>query len=264
MKSMTLLLPVLTTIITGCALPPEDDAASSPASLEPASSEQASELSGSAIRGLPDTCFAELFDPLGSHLVRLDLATETITVTPDSFDNDFGLSSLGLVQNHLVACSFPNADAVDILDLATGIHTQVPMPCDSATALGDKIYVHDLFGGSLTEFADLRALIANTPLRTLAALFASRLGAGDHRLLAAWHSDDEAIALDLETGVSKAIPLPGYDGWIFGLFENPRVRLLAGGWVETGIYVYDTASGQLIRRLFEGTFLQGLACSSLP
>ena len=251
MKIVALFMPVLTTIITGCALATDDAAA-----LSPESSEQTNELSETAIRGLPDSCFANT----GGQLVRLDLATETITETPDRFDDGL-LSSLGLTQNHVVACLFPTG-VVDILDLATGVHTQVDMPCDSATAIGDKIYVN-ANAQTLTEYADLRALIAKTPLRTLPRLFASRVGAGAGRLLAAWHSDDEILALDLDTGVSTAIPLPGHgDDWIFGLFENAHVRLVAAGWVQTGLEVYDTASGRLIRRLFDGTFLEGLACTT--
>jgi hypothetical protein len=242
-------IPVLAMLIAGCAVSPggDDDEAPSPKPGLP---------HPVVLDGLPDHCFARV----DNNVVRLDLATETITATLDAGFGGVDLSSLGLTQNHLVGCSL--GAPVEILDLATGMITTVDVPCDGATAIGDKIYVQSITAQSLTEYANLRTLIARHPLRVLPGLFATRLGAGNRRLLASWHSAGEIMSVNLTNGTPQSIPLPGYDGWIFGLFENAKVRLVAGGWVETGINVYDTTSGQPIGRVFDGVAMEGLACSN--
>jgi WD40 repeat protein len=244
-------LPVLATLITGCAVV-SDDPGSPPAAAEHAVTAQ------SAIAGLPHGCVA-LAD---NQAVTLDLEAETITTTPD-FMLVGDVSSLGMIQDHLVACGSWNG-TLQILDQITGQTTTVDLPCEGVTTIGDKVYVQSLVQNSLHEYANLRALIAKTPTRALTAPYASRIGAGNGRLIASWHSADEILAVDLETGASTAIPLPGYDGWIFGLFENASVRLVAGGWVETGINIYDTQSGQQVGRLFDGVSLGGLTCPTAP
>jgi len=242
-------IPMLATLVAGCVTSPVDEEASQ--ALEDLQTSSASHVVAS---GRPTTCFSQV----GGSVVTLDLASETITATPDHFAA-VALSSLGLTENHLMACG---STTLDILDLATGVTTSVDLPCDAVTAQGDKIYVQSLSNQSLTEYANLRAVIAKQASRSLPAPFASRLGAGHGRLLASWHSTDEVLAVDLETGATTAVPLPNYDGWIFGLFENAKVRLVAGGWVETGLNLYDTVSGQPRGRLFDGVWLQGLACST--
>jgi len=211
--------------------------------------------------GLPSRCFSR--SQLSRDVIVLDLATETIAPTSYALPGAFP-DSLGLTQNHLVSCDTDNSPetTVNAVDLATGVRTSIDLPCTSVTALGDKIYVQSLSSNLLTEYASLGELMAKQPTRDLPSPYASRLGAGNSRLLAAWHAADEVLAVTLDTGAVEPIPLHNYDGWIFGLFENAQVRLVAGGWVETGINVYDTVSGQPIGRMFDGVWLQGLACSA--
>jgi hypothetical protein len=241
-------LAVVAVLITGCITGSGDEIT---ARVESAEAEPSVDA---AISGLPKRCFSS---SLGQ-VITLDLQRQKITPTPDRIEST-DLSSLGIVQNHLVACARPEG-SVQILDLATGLTNAIEMPCDGVTAVDDKIYVQTLTV-DLREFASLRALVANQPARILPAPFASRIGSGHGRLLAAWHSDDEVLAVDLRTAATTAIHLPNYDGWIFGLYENARVRLVTGGWVEKGINVYDATSGAPIGRLFPDMWLEGLACT---
>jgi hypothetical protein len=240
---------LLAVLITGCITASEDEVGTpvdGPA--------QAARSEEAAIPGLPRRCFSS---SLGQ-IISVDLARQTIAPTLDHIES-IDISSLGLIQNHLVACASYEGQ-IAILDLATGFTHTVEMPCTGVTAVGDRIYVQTLVT-DLREYASLRALIANQPTRILPPPYASRVGAGNGRLLAAWHSADEVLAVDLDTAATTPIHLPDYDGWIFGLYENARVRLVAGGWVEKGLNVYDAASGQPIARLFPDTWLEGLACT---
>jgi hypothetical protein len=243
-------LAIVAALITGCITASEDEITTEVESAQ-------ATLSADAISRLPRRCFSSS----AGQVITLDLRREEITPTPDRIEA-LGLSSLGLIQDHLVACARPGPEgSVEVLDLATGFTNAIELPCDGVTAVDDKIYVQTLTA-DLSEYASLRALVANEPTRTLPAPFASRIGAGHGRLLAAWHSDDEVLAVDLRTAATTAIHLPDYDGWIFGLYENARVRLVTGGWVEKGINVYDATSGDPIVRLFPDTWLEGLACTT--
>jgi hypothetical protein len=250
-------IPVLATMITGCAVAADGEPSAETAAPQSVTADPVAVDADAAGTGLPDHCYANV----DSNVVRLDLASETITPTPDPRFGGNDVSSLGLTQNHLVGCSFFDTH-VSILDLATGSVSRAEVPCNAVTAIGDKIYVLAGFDNLVTEYANLHALITKRPLRTVGSVYASRLGAGHGRLLAAWHSASEVLALDLTTGVAHALPLPSYDGWIFGLFENAKVRLVAGGWSETGINIYDRKTGAATGRVFDGVWIEGLACAN--
>jgi RNA polymerase sigma factor (sigma-70 family) len=205
---------------------------------------------------LPGPCFS--LGAFDGNVVLLDPTTETIVYTSMTFA-PMELSSLGWTGSHLLGCDWTQ-DRLLVFDLATGATTSVARACDAVTAMGDQIYVQSLRHGSLHEYPDLAALIEDRPARILPGPFASRLGPGHGRLLAAWHSDHEVLAVDLATASSQPIPLQDYDGWIHGLFENADVRLVIPQ--SGGIHLYDTVSGQRVGSLFDDMQLQGLACAT--
>jgi hypothetical protein len=129
------------------------------------------------------------------------------------------------------------------------------------TSDGTRVWVNSVREQALYEYQGLQALRDNVVSRKLPSVYATRLGAGEGRLLAAWHSAPEVLAVDLETGAATPVAIPHYDGWIFGLAEREKARYILGGWVERGIRVYDRVGGELVQTLFADKFLQGLACA---
>jgi hypothetical protein len=198
-------------------------------------------------------------DGFSGELLKIDLASGEIGPVGTTLPFTHDISSLGLANNHLLWCeSFANVLA---LDLATNEIKQVAIDCDGVTSDGQRVYVQSMLTQSLTEFDSLEKLLGNSPTRTLPASWATRIGAGEGRLLAAWHSAPEVLSIDLATGADTAIKLEGYDGWIFGLAEVGGSIYVNGGWVEQGIRVYD-AAGTLLNTLAPDRFLAGLACGA--
>jgi hypothetical protein len=194
-----------------------------------------------------------------SEIVPIDLKARKIG-EPIGMVDSHDISSLGLIDNSLVTCTHDRG--LMIIDLESGTSESIARHCDGVTSDGTRVWVNSVFERALFEYQGLDALRANDVSRTLPSVYATRLGWGEGRLLAAWHSAAEVLAVDLETGASQPIPLPDYDGWIFGLAERGDDRYVVGGWVERGIRVYDRTSGALTDTLFEDQFLQGLACKS--
>jgi RNA polymerase sigma-70 factor (ECF subfamily) len=242
--------------ITGCHAYMREDGVACTACVDTTGA--ARTICATAASRLPGPCFSvSAFD---GGVVLLDPTTETIVYTSMNLDA-VEMSSLGWTGNHLLGCDWTQ-DRVLVFDLATGATTALARGCDAVTAMGGQIYVQSLLYGSLREYPDLAALIEDRPARILPGPFASRLGPGHGRLLAAWHAADEVLAVDLATASSEPIPLHDYDGWIYGLFENADVRLVIpqGG----GMHLYDTASGERVGNLFDSMQLRGLACATDP
>jgi hypothetical protein len=163
-----------------------------------------------------------------------------------------------VIGKSLLTCSNRQ---IQVVDLESGKREHIARDCSGATSDGRRIWVNSPFERTLNEYRGLQALRDNTVRRTLPSVHASRLGRGEDRILAAWHSAAEVLAVDRRTGATTAIPLPNYDGWIFGLTEVGDKRYVVGGWVERGIRVYDRTSGALTATLFPNEFFQGLACA---
>jgi hypothetical protein len=203
-------------------------------------------------------CFTTTFTGEAAKILPVDLDAEALgpaVGTVSSHD----IASLGTIDGDLVTCTYEGG--IEIIDLATNQKEQIGRACDGVTSDGTLVWVNSVRDNALYEYQGLRALRDNAVNRTLPSVYASSLGLGEGRLLAAWHSAAELLAVDLDTGATTPIPIPGYDGWIFGLAERGENRYVLGGWVERGIRVYDRTSGALIDTLFADSFLQGLACA---
>jgi hypothetical protein len=202
-------------------------------------------------------CFTTTAGAEGFDILPVDLDGERLGASVGTIASH-DVSSLGLIDGALLTCTHDRG--LEIIDLATNQIEQLTRMCDGIASDGTLVWVNSIYDQKLFEYEGLKALRDNTPSRELPSPFASRLGAGEGRLLAAWHSAAEVLAVDLETGATTPIAIPDYDGWIFGLAERGNSRYILGGWVEQGIRVYDRERGGLTATLFEGRFLQGLAC----
>lgn len=202
-------------------------------------------------------CFTTIVTGEGADLLPVDLDAETLGAAVGTISSH-DISSLGAIDGALVTCSHDRG--IEIFDLATNQSEWIERACDGVTSDGKLVWVNSVFDRALYEYDGLQALRDNVVSRTLPGVFATRLGRGEGRLLAAWHSAAELLAVDLATGEATPIAIPGYDGWIFGVAERGEDRYVLGGWVERGIRIYDRTSGALTDSLFEDKFLQGLAC----
>lgn len=201
----------------------------------------------------PSQCYTTRY----GEILPVDLDTEQLGAAVGTISQS-DIASLGAIDRSLVTCGY---EGIQIVDLDTNETELIARPCHGVTSDGKYVWVNSIFDGALYEYKGLKALRDDKVNRTLRSAHASRLGFGEGRLLAAWHSAAEVLAIDLDTGESTAIPLPGYDGWIFGLAERGDERYVVGGWVEKGIRAYDRVSGEPTRTLFADEFLQGLACT---
>jgi hypothetical protein len=228
---------------SGCALSSDDDV-------------QAERSSG----GKQAQCFTTRLEGGGdvAEILPVDLRTEKLGAAVGTISS-FDVSSLGAIDGKLVTCAYEGG--IEIVDLSTNRSEQITRSCDGVTSDGTRIWVNSLYDRALYEYQGLQALRDNLVSRTLPGPYATRLGLGEGRLLAAWHSAAEVLAVDLETGATTPIAIPGYDGWIFGVAERDDDRYVVGGWVERGIRVYDRTSGELTNTLFADQFLQDLACT---
>jgi hypothetical protein len=232
--------------VTGCALDAEDDVGD-----EDTTAFAASKKSG---------CFTTRMGAgaEGAEILPVDLDKEKLGKAVGSIPSH-DISSLGVIDNSILTCT--HEGGIQIFDLATQKLEQLPRRCDGITSDGKLIWVNSVFDQALLEYEGLQALRDDVSSRALPSAFATRLGAGEGRLLAAWHSAAEVLDVDLATGEAKPFPLPGYDGWIFGLAARGESNYVVGGWVERGIRAYDRTSGALTATLFASEFLQGLACT---
>jgi hypothetical protein len=202
-------------------------------------------------------CFTTTEGGEGAEILPVDLDAERLGSSIGTIASH-DVSSLGLIDGALLSCTHDRG--LEIIDLASDKREQMSRSCDGIASDGTLIWVNSVPEQGLFEYQGLQALRDHKPSRTLPSAFASRLGLGEGRLLAAWHSAAEVLAVDLETGATTPIALPDYDGWIFGLAERGDRRYVVGGWVERGIRVYDRERGNLIDTLFADRFLQGLVC----
>jgi hypothetical protein len=188
----------------------------------------------------------------------VDLVAGTLTGRLSAFSSGGMASSLGVMGRELITCA---ANQIEILSLDTGQVERIERECHGVTADGRYIWVNALFTRALFEYEGLDALREHRPRRRLVSPFASRLGVGDGRLLAAWHSDHKVSAIDLATGSTVELALPGYDGWINGIAELAGKRYVVAGSDDRGIRVHDGVSGALTATLFPGVSLDGLVCT---
>jgi hypothetical protein len=202
-------------------------------------------------------CFTTRAGGLGVEILPVDLAAETLGAPLGTIASP-DVSSLGAIDGTLVTCT--HEGGIEIIDLTTRKTERIQRACDGVTSDGTLVWVNSVLESSLFEYQGLQALRDHDVKRRFSSVHATRLGVGEGRLLAAWHSAAEVLAIDLDTGAATPIPLPGYDGWIFGLAERGDQRFVLGGWVERGIRVYDRTSGALTDTLFPNQFLQGLTC----
>ena len=227
---------------TGCALDssPEDDV---------------QDDDTTALAAKPSTCFTTRF----GDILPVDLDAKTLGAPVGSIPSA-DISSLGVIDNSVLTCSY--GVGIQIFDLGTQQVEQIDRRCDGITSDGKHIWVNSVYDQTLSEYKSLKALRDDDASRTLPSAHATRLGAGEGRLLAAWHSAAEVLDVDLTTGATTPIALPGYDGWIFGLAARGDRNYVVGGWVEMGIRAYDRTTGALADTLFADEFLQGLACTT--
>lgn len=202
-------------------------------------------------------CFTTRAGGEGAEILPVDLHKGTLGA-PAGTIASHDISSLGAIEGALVTCT--HEGGIGIVDLATKQSEWIARPCDGVTSDGKLVWVNSVRDQTLYEYEGLKALRDNDVKRTLPSVYATRLGVGEGRLLAAWHSAAEVLAVDLDTGAATPIAIPDYDGWIFGVAERGDDRYVVGGWVERGIRVYDRDSGALTDTLFEDEFLQGLTC----
>ena len=203
-----------------------------------------------------------------SGFVRLDMTAETITPVPNLPGQPQGeITALGHFGGALVACQgWPGPSELVIYDLDGSDVKTLPISCQAVTGDGDRLWVMESLSdpaAQLREFRSFSQLVANTPARTFPTPSAFSLGTSAYnRLVAAWHSTNEVILIDLEDGTESVSPLQGYDAWIFGSHETADHRYMVGGWTDEdrGIHVFDPQTGAAQGRLFADQMLAGLTC----
>jgi hypothetical protein len=196
-------------------------------------------------------------------VVRLDLRNERIEPLAGipAIDGAREISSLALVEDHLIACQSDENSVHQLLvvGLASKRVERTQRPCEAIASDGTRIWLRPtLMEQKLVVYSGLGALLDDRPSGEQPAPHpTSRLGTGGDRLFAAWHSSDHVVAIDANGG-TRELPLAKYDGWIFGVGATGGQIFVVGGWAEKGIRVFDIENGSLVRTLFASERLNGL------
>lgn len=176
------------------------------------------------------------------------------------------VSSLSWRGEILYVC--PHAQGLVRISLRDGSWQSMQAECESVADYDGGLLVGEDYFRTLSLYPSLADVLTGTPAATYSFGGGySRIATSGDTFYGAWHSTDELVVGDLDSGQTlPPLHLEGFDGWVHGIAKTNAGELVVIGDYAApfrkALFFFDAMSGAQLRTVPVSDWIGGLACVS--